>query len=125
MRVALALVLTAVLGCADAAAPAGPDPAAPAPSWRLVASWEGGPAWAWLTTDPFTVAAPWRVRWSGSGSGALFVDLYQADGTLVGRIGEQQADGSGATAPRTAAGTYRLELRSTLWAWSVVVEDAP
>ena len=77
-RVAVVVLLGVAVGCADAAAPAGPDPVDPAPSWRPVATWEGGPAWAWMTT-----------------------------------------------APRTAAGTYRLELRSTLWAWSVVVEDAP
>ena len=91
---------------------------APAGGWLEVGYWRDG---GLMTTEPFTVRGPWRIRWRlGDGTQPIYMMLLEGDrelhtytdhlGTTRGIIQEEQG------------GTFRLMFHNTV-PYEVIVED--
>ena len=108
---------TGTAGAAPAAATA-PASAALPPAWVEIARWRDQRV---MSTEPFTVRGPWRVRWRLDHAGQPFALMIGEEDTeprlLTGTVGAMAG-----TFEEPRGGTYFLMFHTTI-PYEVVVED--
>ena len=105
------------------ASPRSPAPVQREATWVVVRRWSGTGD---KTTEPFTVSAPWRVRWrcspTGSSGGLFRISVDETNGCMVASWDAAEDRASQDVSYVYDSGSFYLDI-SVLWmSWEVTVE---